>query len=273
MNKLDDDIRIRPKWDKTPDQIWNERFSALTDDDGDVEDGGKNNRSESIGFWGRTKYIWSVAATILIFITATAFLYTKEIKGVPGCACRIHLPDGSTAQLSAGSVISYHPILWPLSHTVTMEGEVYFSGHHARGFIVKTPLGEIDVLGTSFNARTYDDKLIVTCIDGKVKVKTEQTAVELTVDMEAMLSKGKLVTQHVPDAKSAVGWIKGIFSFYNRPMIDVLKDVERYYGVKIGAPQCIDTLRYTGKFSQDKSAREVLTIIGQPYGIQFEIVK
>lgn len=273
MKKLDSGITIKPKWEKTPDQVWNERFAALMDDDKESEDGDKSKHSGTIDFWRRTRYIWSVAAVVLLFILGTAFIYTKEIKGVPGCACSITLPDGSMAQISPTTVITYHPIVWAFSHRVDMVGEAYFSGHHAKGFSVKTPQGEIEVLGTSFNARTYDDKLIVTCIDGKVKVKTKQTAVELVADMETTLCNGALTTQHLPDAKSAVEWTKGVFSFYNRPIMDVLKDVERYYGIKIGAPQGIDTLRYTGRFTQKKSAQEVLAIIGQPYGLKFEIIK
>jgi hypothetical protein len=49
--------------------------------------------------------------------------------------------------------------------------------------------------------------------------------------------------------------------------------VERNYGVKIETSANIDTMRYTGRFTRDKSVENVLTIIGQPYGITFKITK
>jgi transmembrane sensor len=264
MKKLDSGITIKPQWDKTPDEIWNERFAALTDDEKGI--GGDEEPKKTIGLWKRTIYIWSVAAAVLIIVTASAFLYTKEIKGLPGKTCCACLPDGSQVQLAAGSTIIYHPRLWIFSHSVKMEGEAYFSGHHAKGFSVKTEEGVIDVLGTAFNARTYDSKLIVTCIDGKVEVRSGHAATELTAGMEATMCNGKLATEHVANAESTIGWTKGIFSFTDRPMTEVLKDVGRYYGMKIGAPQGADTLRYTGRFTQredlhKRSARHHRTAI------------
>lgn len=270
MNKLNKNISIKPKWDTTPDQVWNERFAALTDED--VSDD-KSNSAESVGLWRHSKFIFSIAAAVLILFSATAFIYTKEFIGSKGIVRTISLPDGSSAQISAGSSISYHPLLWHFSHSVSLLGEAYFSGHHAEGFSVSTPQGEIEVLGTSFNARTYDNQLIVTCIQGKVKVKTKSNSVELTADMAASAYNGSLTSQHVSDSESAVAWTKGIFSFYDEPVVDVIREVERYYGIKVNSPQGIDSLRYTGQFNHDKSAQEALDIIGLPYGIKFEIVK
>ncbi len=272
MKKLDHKITAVPQWDKTAKDVWNERFAALTDDEEKDEDS-KPLLHKTISLRGRTKYFLSVAAAVLLLLIATAFIYTKEVKAVPGCACTICLPDGSLAQLSLGTTISYRPLIWMLSPRVYMTGEAYFSGKHANGFSVKTLQGDIEVIGTSFNARTYDDKLVVTCLDGKIKVKSTQMSVELTANMETTLRHGKLTTEYIPDAESSIGWTKGLFSFYNKPLVDVLKDVERYFDVKIEIPEGIDSLRYTGKFTREKSIGEVLAIIGQPYGLNFKIGK
>jgi len=273
VKRLDNKITAVPHWDKTADQIWNERFAVLTDEDGKEGNDGQTSSSKIVSLKGRTRYILSVAAAILVIITTTAFIYSKDINAVSGEIVSVHLPDGSIAQLSTGTSISYRPMLWIFSPCVTMSGEAYFTGSHAEGFSVKTKQGEIEVLGTSFNSRTYDDKFVVTCIEGKVKVKNLRSSVELTENMESTIINGKLKAEYVSDSESAVGWTKGVFSFYNKPLNDVLKDVARYYDVKIEKPEGIDTLRYTGKFSRQKSAEEVLTIIGQPYGLTFKICK
>jgi transmembrane sensor len=272
--KIDDRITVEPKWDKTPKDVWNERFAALTDDDDDENQADSAvAKTVSIAAW--TKRIISVAAALLLLLSATTYLYTKDTKSVAGKTVAVTLPDGSLAQLSSASEISYRPLLWLLSvHDVTLKGEAYFSGHHADGFTVKTDNGEVNVLGTSFNVRTFDNRLQVACINGRVKVSTHQSSVVLTAGMEtAAQEEGQLTTQHFTDVESITGWTHGVFSFYDCPLTDVLRDVERNYGVTIEASTDIDTLRYTGRFTRNKPVESVLAIIGQSYNISFKIAK
>lgn len=271
MKKLDDRITAVPKWDKTAKDVWNERFANLTDEE---EDEANSHSAPILPHRGRRKfYFLSAAAAILLLVVGTAFLYTKDITAKDNNICSAQLPDGSLAMLMPGTTISYLPILWLIHRQVDLNGEAYFTGNHAKGFSVHTPLGLVEVLGTSFNARTYDQKLIVSCIEGRVKVKANNSSVILTKNMEATLNKGLLSSNHLLDAESAIGWTKGIFSYYDKPLIEVLKDVERYYHVKIEAPAGIDTLRYSGKFASKRTADEALTIIGQPYNINFRIIR
>ena len=270
--KLDDKITAKPHWDKSAEDVWNERFAALTEDDGnEVQTDSAEVRTISILGW--TKRILSAAAVILVIFSATAYLYTKNIQAPTGQVLSAILPDGSEVRMSSTSEISYRPLLWMFAHDVKLSGEAYFSGHHVKGFSVKTNNGNIDVLGTSFNARTFDNRLEVACIDGRVKVITHQSSVVLTAGMQTATQDGQLKTAHFTDAESITGWTHGVFSFYDRSLADVIKDVERNYGVKIETSANIDTMRYTGRFTRDKSVENVLTIIGQPYGITFKITK
>ncbi len=270
--KIDNKITAVPEWDKTAKDVWNDKFAALTDDDESAEQN-DSARAKSAMFLSFTKRILSAAAVILLLFSAVAYLYTKDIKGVSGKILAATLPDGSKVQLSSSSDISYRPLLWMIAHDVKLDGEAYFSGHHANGFSVKTDEGDIKVLGTSFNARTFDGKLEVACIDGRVKVSANESSVVLTAGMETAAQGGQFTTRHFTDTESINGWTRGVFSFYDRPLVDVLKDVERHYGVKIEASADIDTLRYTGRFTCDKSVDDVLTIIGQPYNLTFKISK
>lgn len=272
MKKIVEDITAVPHWDKTTKQIWDERFDALTDDSGDADEK-DTSKVRIVRLRHRMIAILSSAAAVLLLFSATAFLYTKDISALPGKTNITHLPDGSLAEISSGSSISYHPLLWLISPEVKMTGEAFFSGRHAKGFSVKTETGDINVLGTTFNARSYHEVLEVACIDGKVEVKEKNTSVVLTANMQTRIENGKKITGTISDSESVVGWTKGIFSFYDKPLADVLKDVERYFDVKIAAPTGIDTLRYTGRFTREKTPQEVLAIIGQPYGLTFKIIK
>lgn len=269
MKELDEKITAVPKWDKSAKQIWEERFEALEDDSPAADKGGK-----VVGIRSRAMLIVSIAASLLFVISATALFYTKDFSAEMGQNRIVHLPDGSLAELASGTDMSYRPLIWFMAPKVEMEGEAYFSGKHKEGFTVRTEQGNVKVIGTSFNVRTYDNSLVVSCIDGKVVVKgMTSDAVTLTKDMQTTISSGGVTTGFITDRECVVGWTKGVFSFTDKPLSDVLKDVERYFDVKVAAPDGIDTLRYTGRFTRDKSPQEVLDIIGQPYGITLQLVK
>jgi transmembrane sensor len=272
VKKLVEDITAIPQWDKTAKQIWNERFDALTSDSSDTDEK-ETFKAKTVGLRPKMIYILSSVAVVLFLFSAMLFMYTKNVNALPGKLSITHLPDGSLVEVSSGSSISYHPLLWMISPKVKMTGEAFFSGRHTRGFSVKTEAGDINVLGTTFNAKSYNGILEVACIEGKVEVKEKNMFVVLTANMQTKIEKGKKTTSPISDSESVVGWTKGIFSFYDKPLADVLKDVERYFDVKIAAPAGIDTLRYTGRFTREKTPQEVLAIIGQPYGLTFKIIK
>jgi hypothetical protein len=88
--------------------------------------------------------------------------------------------------------------------------------------------------------------------------------------METTLCNGALTTRaSYPMLRVQLNGRRVFFSFYNRPMTDVLKDVERYYGIKIGAPRGYRHAEiYRSLYSREICTGEVLAIIGQPYGHQ-----
>lgn len=272
MKKLDETITARPVWDMTTEQVWQKRFASLLDDDS-LTDERTEGTAKTVSLGRRIARIASVAAVLLVLISATAFLYTKKVTAPLGQTSKASLPDGSSAELSSASTITYRPLLWFLSPTVTMEGEAYFSGSHAKNFTVKTDKGSITVLGTSFSASTCHHKLLVACVEGKVRVADGASAVVLTANMQTVLMDKRAKTTRITDMDDVTGWTRGVFSFNNKPLREVLDDVERYYGVSVLAPAGIDTLRYTGRFTREKSPKDVLEIIAQTYGIALKIVR
>jgi len=273
VKKLDHKITAMPQWDKTAGQVWDERFEALTRNNDLEKDIDADAHAKIFGLHRATRYVLSIAAAVLLLFTAVSLLYTKEETAGKGRTTSVNLPDGSLAQLSANSRLSYHPLLWFLSHKADLNGEAYFSGTHAKGFTVNTAQGNISVLGTSFNVSTFDNRFVVTCVTGKIAVKSKSESIELTSNMESTILDGRLTARHIANAESAIEWTKGIFTFDDKPLSEVVRYVERYYGIKVKPQEGIDTLRYSGRFTSEKSAIEALTIIGQPFGITFKMVQ
>lgn len=271
MKTLDKNITAIPQWDESAQEIWDNKFKALTENSDTVA---ASDVPLEQGRWRRISlYIASAVAVLLIAFSATAFLYTKDINTARGKMIEISLPDGSVAQLSAGTSISYKPLLWWVRPSATLSGQAYFSGNHAKGLTIETQQGQIRVLGTTFVVNTLSTKLLVACLQGKVEFRNGTASALLTDNMQTVVDNGKIETTKIVDKESIVGWTKGIFSYDNKPLDEVVKDIERYYNINVESPAGIDTLRYSGRFTNDKAPQEVLSILGRPYGLTFNIKK
>ena len=83
----------------------------------------------------------------------------------------VELPDGSMAFLNHNSEISYDEKFSPRS--LEVNGEVFFSVvDDETPFVVKSSLGEIEVLGTEFNVKSSAEELEVEVEKGVVELKT-----------------------------------------------------------------------------------------------------
>lgn len=196
-----------------------------------------------------------IAATVLLLITtsiATYYIYNDWVTPqnttlckmeVPhGSQSKVVLPDGSEVCLNSGSVLEYEPD-FGRSHTreVRLVGEGYFqvSKDPGRPFIVHTNDIHVKVLGTVFNMRAYaNDKVIeLSLIEGKVNVfsRSETNGNVILLPNERLTydkSSKKMWTDKV-DAKRFAQWTTGRLNFVNASLVDIMKDIERKYNVRI----------------------------------------
>lgn len=196
-----------------------------------------------------------IAAAVLLLITtsiATYYVYNDWVTPenttlckmeVPhGSQSKVVLPDGSEVCLNSGSVLEYEPDFGK-GHTreVRLTGEGYFqvSKDAGRPFIVHTNDIHVKVLGTVFNMRAYaNDKVIeLSLIEGKVNVfsRSETNGNVILRPNERLTydkSSKKMWTDKV-DAKRFAQWTTGRLNFVNASLVDIMKDVERKYNVRV----------------------------------------
>lgn len=255
-----EDIKVIPKWSKSKDEIWSEAFA-------DLEKAETSPKIKRLSFW---KY--AVAAVFALFIAtgSFAYLYQTTEQAVRGSHFAVTLPDGSTANLNADSKISYRPYWWFAARNVELIGEAFFEVKPGSYFTVKSFQNEVRVLGTSFNVFARAGNYSVTCLTGKVEVKTNNQNIALTPNMQVNLRDGKLNVSENIDGLQSIGWTHNKFSFIGVPLADVVKEIERQYDIHITTTAQLDYL-YTGNFSKEKNPEEVLEIVGKPFGITFKI--
>jgi len=251
-----DDIKIIPKWRKSKDEIWNEVFSEI-----DCMEA--RPKIVRLTFW---KYAAAAAIALIVSGFSFAYLYTATETAAIGARQFVAFPDGSSANLNAESEIKYKPFWWRFSRTVTLHGEAYFEVGHGNRFTVVSGQNLVRVLGTSFNVFARTEKYSVTCLTGKVEVTTNRENIILTPNMQVTLRNS--VMQVVEN--QSIGWTQNKFSFTDAPLSEVVKEIERQYGIRIVTTSDLNYF-YSGNFTKLSDPEEVLQIIGKPFGITFVI--
>ena len=117
-----------------------------------------------------------VAAACLAILFILRFLNPGETTlDVPRGKHMVHqLPDASEVEINAESSLAYSVKGWDQDRLVSLDGEAYFRVKKGKKFTVKTSLGEVEVLGTSFNVYNRGEDFRVSCLTGSVQVSSRR---------------------------------------------------------------------------------------------------
>lgn len=180
------------------------------------------------------------------------------------------LPDGSVVHINAVSRLTYQPQNWQHQRTVNLEGEAFFEVEKGVPFLVKTPAGQVEVLGTSFNVEARDGIFRVLCYTGKVSVTTTsgQTSI-LTPQQGAFWEGSQLRVRTINDRKD-IAWQTQMHHFTNAPLAEVMAALERQYPVSITYPDDLSERQYSG-FFKSGNLEEALQGICWPLNLRFTI--
>ncbi len=158
----------------------------------------------------------------------------------------IVLFDGTTINLDCGSELRY-PSKFGTTREVFLKGEGYFqvAKDSTRPFIVHADGTVIEVLGTKFNIRTWDDKnndVVATVVEGKVVFgldnKSIKNKVLLTKDMQSSLSfDGTISEPKVVDASAYSRWMYNKVYFQKASMKEIISQLERWYNLEFDIPE------------------------------------
>lgn len=160
----------------------------------------------------------------------------KTISTPRGKDYELVLSDGTVVLLNADSKITFPTRFTGNKRTVKLVGEAYFkvSKNKHRPFIVETGNLYTKVLGTEFNLKAYPHSDVnVTLIKGSVAVKAEGKEVMLKPGENAEYSENKDIEVTTVDTEGYIQWKDGYFYFDNVPLIDVVRDLGRWYNVNI----------------------------------------
>ena len=223
---------------------------------------------------------WAVAALLLICLTtvvAGSFIVPSLVASLPrgktfetavGQNATVRLPDGSEVQLGGHTrlTVSLSP---KLRQVDLLRGEAYFAvaKDRARPFRVSAGTATVTAVGTEFNVRRSDDRVVVSVLEGRVLVQPMVPVVPVSWmpasqaigsaapvnagERSTINRRGVETTQPVADASSAVEWQRGRLAFEAEPLRYVVQDVNRYTDKPIViADELTGDLRVTGTVTE-----------------------
>lgn len=165
-------------------------------------------------------------------------IYTE--KGVKGYA---KLPDSSEVWINSDTRLTVPVKFIGATREVYLEGEAYFKvfSDSLKPMVVRTSKDiHVKVKGTEFNLKSYanDNYVETTLYSGRIDLVYTDAGGEEKVRKIAPMEKAVLtaekldvVYQEKPENDSA--WKEGALVFNATPMSEVIKQLERWYGVNV----------------------------------------
>jgi transmembrane sensor len=211
--------------------------------------------------------LWSLrlaaaAAVALLLIVAWQLLSPPGapeavmVSTGPGERRQLALPDGSRVWLNANTQLTYS--FSQEARQLQLVGEAYFevATDSLRPFRVLAGRAVAEVLGTSFNLRAYaaDAAAELSVQTGRVALSAADSRQRLLLqagEAGTVAQAGGQAARLTGAADNALAWKEQQLAFQDQPVSEVVRQLERYYGVAIvlSDPQ-LGNCQFTGRFEQ-----------------------
>lgn len=184
-----------------------------------------------------------------------------------GKRSKIILPDGTQAWLNSGSMLEFPSSFTGDTRTVKLSGEMYIEVAPDRNsaFIVQTSDFKVAVFGTKFNVTSYDgSRSSVVLVEGSVGLSsTGREELILSPNEQAVLSDVGTFERKKVDVQLYTSWKDGYLTFNDTPILEALKQIERYYNLSFnfGNNVSFDGLTCTGKIILSDNLDNVMTTL------------
>jgi ferric-dicitrate binding protein FerR (iron transport regulator) len=183
------------------------------------------------------------------------------------------LNDGSMVYLAQQSQIMFSETFGTQKRIVELTGEAFFDVAHDNGkpFIIKTGAARIEVLGTSFNVKSYKNS------DFELYVESGKVKVTFASGASSFVEPGQLLS--LRDGKSELAitagynthWRRNLLHFRDEKLGDILYMLGKTYGVNFEtSEESLNNRRMTLTI-YDSSIHTISELISLSLGIGYEL--
>lgn len=219
--------------------------------EGDKGLGIEAGRNQSEGHNGRAaRILLRVAACVAVMLClGAAYLWVSDdyspnqlayqtVRVPSGQRVELTLPDSTHVWVNANTTLRYPLAFGQERREVELDGEACFEVRHDSRcpFVVHTSQMYVKDLGTKFNIEAYSENNYqeVSLLEGKVMVGLagETKSYVLATGKKLTVNSGKVQAENISDPDK-YRWTEGLYCFSNKPVAEIMKDFEKYYGLRI----------------------------------------
>ncbi|WP_255486825.1 FecR family protein [Mucilaginibacter sp. SP1R1] len=206
---------------------------------------------------------------------ATAEPEFNTITTPRGGQYQIVLEDGTKVWLNAASSIRFPQAFTGKQREVELSGEAYFevAKNKAKPFIVQANGTQIQVLGTHFNINAYNDdnNITTTLLEGSVRMTSGASVVMLIPGQQGVAVKsGEAIKISTADMQQTMAWKNGLFVFHDANIVDIMKQVSRWYDVDVEYQGDVQNNEFGGTISKYKNITDLLNIMELTRSIHYK---
>lgn len=197
----------------------------------------------------------------------------------------VELSDGTKVWLNSDSKLKYPVgfIKGKSREVVLIYGEAYFdvspsTAHKGASFKVHTQMQEIEVLGTEFNLKAYKEEVEITTtlVEGKVAIGLGDSIPKEYLKPQEQSNyntETKKMNIAVVDIYNEISWRKGLFSFKNKPLKEIMVVLERWYDVEVVFKnKKAEDVTFNGVLNKKQEIEEILALIKNLNKIDYKIL-
>ncbi|WP_170124475.1 FecR family protein [Gelidibacter algens] len=182
---------------------------------------------------------------------------------------QIILSDSTILWLNADTKIKY-PVSFVEGRPRIVElvyGEAYFqvspsTKNQGAVFKVVTNTQEVEVIGTEFNIKAYDNEryIFTTLVEGQVNIVVDENKLQLRPGEQSILNiESKGITKHKVNIDYDIAWVRGYFNFKNKPLKDIMKVLSRWYDVDITfESHDLEEVNFSGLLNRKHNINDIL---------------
>ncbi|TCD02547.1 FecR family protein [Pedobacter psychroterrae] len=219
-----------------------------------------------------------------VTVTDSVQVTTMLTASTPrGGTYQVVLPDGTQVWLNADSKISFPSQFTGSERKILLEGEAYFevAKNKKMPFIVESGGQLVEVLGTHFNIKAYQDEgsIKTTLLEGSVKVSRQPTpggkigkgfSEVLKPNQQAIMTGNKLDVI-IANIEQTIAWKNGMIVFQKQSLQDIMRGVSRWYDVEVVYGPGLENILLTGSISRFKDISSILQVLELTGKVHFKV--
>jgi len=262
-------------------------FNSMEDNDVQLADSAYLKAEKTLGIRGLRigrkvlRWTMNIAAVAAVFVFAfliyDRMYLVEDVQWIEkrvehGEIVSLLLPDGSHLYMNSGSRVTYPERFEGKTRQIFVDGEIYadIAKDPEHPFVINSGDVSVDVLGTTFNMKSFSDAECVEVIllEGSVRfnVLEDTHRNEMVMRPGNMLqyhrSSGKIDLDVFPKDKYSAFYKNRSLHFFNITLEDITEDLERLFCTRIVIlNEDLAKKKYFACFGNNESLDEILNAI------------